>query len=244
MIEGGLSPPRLPPRTERRGITRNLMKHHYFVTGTDTNVGKTWATLALITYFKQQNLSVIGMKPVASGCRKIANEWQNDDALAIQKMSSQFVDYSLINPYAYELPISPHLAGIENPVNIKKICANFDTLQNMADVIIVEGAGGWYAPLNNSESISDLAKKLNLPIILVISIKLGCINHALLTFEAIKNSNLNCVGWIAVCNDVTFDCIDLTLSSLNNFLPIPLLAKFPFLQKEDFDYLASQIKLP
>lgn len=219
------------------------MKQNYFVTGTDTNVGKTWATLALMTYFKQQNLSVMGMKPVASGCEKINGEWQNADALAIQKTSSKRVNYSQINPFAYELPISPHLAGKDNPANLDTIFANFQTLQNLADVLIVEGAGGWYAPLNDRETIADLAKKLNVPIILVVSIKLGCINHAQLTAEAIQNTGLDCTGWLAVCNDADFDCVDLTIGSLVTRLPMPLLGILPYSEHADFAYLARQITL-
>ncbi len=204
------------------------MKQAYFITGTDTNVGKTWATLALMSHFKQQGLCVVGMKPVASGCEKIEGSWKNSDALAIQKNGSKFIDYSLINPYAYELPISPHLAGKDNPANLETIFTNFQALQNLADVVIIEGAGGWYAPLNVHESIADLAQKLNIPIILVVAIKLGCINHALLTFEAIEKSKLNCAGWLAVCNDADFDCVDLTIDSLITRLTAPLLGIFPF----------------
>lgn len=218
------------------------MKQSYFVTGTDTNVGKTWATLALMTYFKQQNLSVVGMKPVASGCENMAGKWHNADALAIQKHSSQPVDYSLINPYAYELPISPHLAGKANPVDLEDIFTNFQMLQNLADVLIIEGAGGWYTPLNDRETIADLAKKLNVPIILVVSIKLGCINHAQLTVKAIQKSGLNCRGWLAICNDANYDCVDLTIESLVARLPIPLMGILPYLTHIDFEYLARQIK--
>jgi dethiobiotin synthetase len=219
------------------------MKQSYFITGTDTNVGKTWATLTLMAYFKKQNLSVVGMKPVASGCEKIEGEWRNSDALAIQKMGSEFVDYSLLNPFAYELPISPHLAGKKNPVDLETVFANFQTLQNLADVLIVEGAGGWYAPLNENETIADLAKKLNVPIILVVSIKLGCINHALLTTEAIKNAGLNCVGWIAVCNDAMCDCVDLTIESLVARLKMPLIGIFPYSETANFEALAREINL-
>ncbi len=219
------------------------MKQGYFVTGTDTNVGKTWATLALMTYFKQKGFSVIGMKPVASGCEKINGEWRNADALAIFQHNSKTIDYSLINPYAYELPISPHLAGVENPANLEKIISNFQTLQNLADVVIVEGAGGWYAPLNDYESIADLAKKLNLPIVLVVAIRLGCINQAQLTFEAIKNAELNCVGWLAVCNDADFNCVDLTIKSLEQRLSMPLLGIFPYSDVADYSCLAQQINL-
>ena len=217
------------------------MKQGYFITGTDTNVGKTWVTLALMTYFKQQNLRVVGMKPVASGCEKIDAHWRNLDALSIQQCNSQWIDYDLINPYAYELPISPHLAGKLNPANLDVVYSHFQTLQTMADVIIVEGAGGFYAPLNATQTIADLALALQLPIILVVSIKLGCINHAQITFEAIKNAQLSCVGWIAVCNDETFDCVELTIDSLVERLSIPLLGVLPYLNEADFDYLAAKI---
>jgi dethiobiotin synthetase len=218
------------------------MKHAYFVTGTDTNVGKTWATLALMSHFKAKNLTVLGMKPVASGCEKIDNEWRNDDALAIQKNGSFDVDYKIINPFSYELPISPHLAGKENPADFDVILQNFKTLQNLADVVIVEGAGGWFVPLNETLMIADLAKKLNLPIILVVSIKLGCINHALLTVQAIENEGLNCVGWLAVCNDASFNCVDLTIESVKKRLQVPLLAVFPYSSEIERDnVIISQI---
>lgn len=217
------------------------MKKSYFITGTDTNVGKTWVTLALINYFKKQNLSVIGMKPVSAGCEKIAGIWQNDDALAIQKHNSIPVDYSLINPYAYELPISPHLTCKDNPVDLEILFSHFQNLQTLADVIIVEGAGGWYVPLNESETIADLAKKLNVPIIMVVAIKLGCINHALLTFEAIKNAGLNCAGWIAVCNDESFNYLDMTIDSIKKRIDTPLLGTLPFFKENDFEkFLAEE----
>ncbi|MBV5301899.1 MAG: dethiobiotin synthase [Methylococcales bacterium] len=217
------------------------MKQGYFITGTDTNVGKTWVTLALMTYFKQQNLSVVGMKPVASGCEKIDNHWRNADALSIQQCNSQWLDYDLINPYAYELPISPHLAGKSNPADFTIVLSQFHTLQTLADVVIVEGAGGWYAPLNAAQTIADLAQALQLPVILVVSIKLGCINHAQLSVDAIEKAQLTCAGWVAVCNDVEFNCIDATIEALVERLPMPLLSVMPYLDEEDFDYLAATI---
>ena len=217
------------------------MKQGYFITGTDTNVGKTWVTLALMTYFKQKKFSVMGMKPVASGCEKIDAHWRNADALSIAQCNSQWVDYDLINPYAYEQPISPHLAGKLNPVDVAVVCSHVQKLQSMADVIIVEGAGGWYAPLNAKQTIADLAQALQLPIILVVSIKLGCINHAQLTFEAIEKAQLPCAGWIAVCNDAEFNCVDDTIDSLVERLPIALLSVLPYLSEPNFDYLAATI---
>lgn len=216
------------------------MKKGYFITGTDTNVGKTWVTLALMSYFQKQNLSVVGMKPVSAGCEKIDKIWQNEDALAIQKHSSIVLDYAQINPFAYELPISPHLAGKENPADLEIIFKHFQVLQNLADVLIVEGAGGWYVPLNEKETIADLAKLLKLPVIVVIAIKLGCINHALLTFEAIKNAGVNCAGWIAVCNDENFEFVDSTIESIKKRVFSPLLGVLPYFRQYDFQHFLTQ----
>ena len=185
------------------------MEKGYFITGTDTNVGKTWATIALMRYFKQQGKSVAGMKPVASGCSlpfaerlfKSGGRLTNADALLIQENASTKIDYELINPYAYELPVSPHIAGMNNPVKLDIIIARFDVLKDLAEILLVEGAGGWYAPLNDGEDMSDLAKALALPVILVVAIRLGCINQAKLSWQAIQHSGIPCAGWIAVCID-------------------------------------------
>ena len=117
---------------------------------------------------------------------------ENEDALLIQENASLKIDYDLINPYAYELPVSPHIAGINNPVNLPKIVERFNTLKELAEIVLVEGAGGWYAPLNDYEDNSDLAKALALPVILVVAIRLGCINHAKLTWQAIQHSGITC----------------------------------------------------
>ena len=171
----------------------------YFITGTDTDVGKTCATIALMRYFKRQGKTVLGMKPVASGCTLQTGELKNADALLIQENASIALDYQLINPYAYEFPVSPHIAGVHNPVKLVTIVERFNSLKALAEVIIVEGAGGWYAPLNTQDDISDLAKALALPVILVVGLRLGCINHAKLSYQAIQLSGIACVGWLAVC---------------------------------------------
>ena len=108
---------------------------------------------------------------------------KNEDALLIQENASVKIDYDLINPYAYELPVSPHIAGINNPVNLATIVEKFNVLKELAEIVLVEGAGGWYAPLNDCEDNSDLAKSLALPVIIVVAIRLGCINHAKLTIR-------------------------------------------------------------
>jgi dethiobiotin synthetase len=226
------------------------MEKGYFITGTDTNAGKTWATIALMRYFKQQGKTVVGMKPVASGCSFPYAAWEcqdgqlkNEDALLIQENASLQIDYDLINPYAYELPVSPHIAGINNPVNLVKIVESFNVLKELADIVLVEGAGGWYAPLNGHEDISDLAKALALPVILVVAIRLGCINHAKLTYEAIQRSGIPCVGWIAVCVDPDMLNRDENIDTIKTAFNAPLLGMLPYTASADFDLFARRLAL-
>jgi len=219
------------------------MEKGYFITGTDTNVGKTWATIALMRYFKQQGKSIAGMKPVASGCFMQDGQLKNEDALLIQENASLKIDYDLINPYAYELPVSPHIAGINNPVNMSKIVKRFNVLKELAEIVLVEGAGGWYAPLNVSEDISDLAKALALPVIIVVAIRLGCINHAKLTRQAIQLSGIPCVGWIAICVDPEMLNRDENIQTIKSALKVPLLGVLPYLANADFDLLAGKLAL-
>ena len=220
-----------------------MMTQGYFITGTDTDAGKTCATLALMRYFKRQGKSVLGMKPVASGCTLQSGELKNADALLIQEHASIAVDYQLINPYAYELPISPHIAGIHNPVKLAVIVERFNSLKALADVVIVEGAGGWYAPLNTQDDISDLANALALPVILVVGLRLGCINHAKLSYQAIQLLGIACAGWIAVCVDPDLLNRDENIQTITAALPVPLFGILPYQQPLDFELLADQINL-
>ncbi|UOA07920.1 dethiobiotin synthase [Methylobacter sp. S3L5C] len=219
------------------------MEQGYFITGTDTNAGKTWATIALMRYFKQQGKTVVGMKPVAAGCSMQNGKLKNEDALLIQENASFKIDYDLINPYAYELPVSPHIAGTTNPVKLASIVEYFTVLKELVEIVVVEGAGGWYAPLNDHEDISDLAKALALPIILVVGIKLGCINHAKLTYLAIQHSGVPCAGWIAVCVDPHMLKLNENIDTIVTALDVPLLGMLPWLESADFDLLASKLAL-
>lgn len=227
------------------------MEKGYFITGIDTDVGKTWATIAMMRYFKQQGKSVAGMKPVASGCSlpyadrlfRTGARLKNADALLIQENASTKIDYDLINPYAYELPVSPHIAGINNPVKLDIISARFNVLKDLAEILLVEGAGGWYAPLNDAEDMSDLAKALGLPVILVVGIRLGCINQAKLTWQAIQHSGIPCAGWIAVCIDPDMLMPDQNIQRIKKSLDAPLLGVLPSLDNADFDLLASKLEI-
>lgn len=219
------------------------MKKGYFITGTDTNVGKTWATIALMRYFKSRGESVVGMKPVASGCSMQDGQLKNEDALLIQENASLLIDYDLINPYAYELPVSPHIAGAKNPVELDVVITKFELLKTLADVVIVEGAGGWYTPLNEREAISDLAETLALPVIMIVAIKLGCINHARLTYQAIERSGVRCSGWIGVCTDPDYLSRDETILTIKAAVDAPLLGVLPYRAVADFDFFSKQINI-
>jgi dethiobiotin synthetase len=194
-------------------------------------------------YFKSLGKTVVGMKPVASGCFIQDEQLKNEDALLIQENASVWLDYELINPYAYERPVSPHLAGIKNPVKLEVVAVNFELLTALADIVIVEGAGGWYSPLNEQQGNSDLAQMLAVPVIMVVAIRLGCINHARLTYQAIVQSGLICAGWIAVCTEPNLPCRDETISTLQTFLDAPLLGVLPYRAVADFSFFSEQLKL-
>ena len=175
------------------------MKQAFFITGTDTGVGKTHVACKLIADYVAQGYNVVGMKPVAAGCELVDGEWINEDVVKLQAASNVQAPRELTNPYSFKEAIAPHIAaknaGVE--IKIEKIMQAYQQLTSMADVVIVEGAGGFLVPLNQSENMADLTAALTIPIILVVGMKLGCINHSLLTVEAIKSRNLNLHGWVA-----------------------------------------------
>lgn len=217
------------------------MKKGFFVTGTDTDVGKTWVTLALMHFFKMRGDKVAGMKPIAAGCEWQDGQLKNEDALLIQKNASMVLGYELINPYAYEMPVSPHLAGIHHPVKLDVILNRFEQIKEQADVILVEGAGGWLAPINDQQNIADLSEAIDLPVIVVVAIRLGCINHAMLTIQAIQSANIECAGWIAVCIDPKMLMQLENINTLEKNISAPLLGVLPFMDQLDHKLLASNI---
>ena len=174
-------------------------KQAFFITGTDTAAGKTHVACKLIKDYVAQGYKVIGMKPVAAGCEFVNGEWVNDDVLKLEAASNINVPRELVNPYSFNEAIAPHIAaekaGVEIQINLIKQA--FDALTDLADIVIVEGAGGFLVPLNKTENIGDLATTLSIPIILVVGMKLGCINHSLLTVEAIQARKLTLHGWVA-----------------------------------------------
>lgn len=175
------------------------MKQAFFIAGTDTGVGKTYIACKLIQQYIAQGKKVVGMKPVAAGCDLINGEWVNEDVLQLEAASNVKAPRELVNPYCFKEPIAPHIAAeiAGKCIEIAVIKRAFDALSELADIVIVEGAGGLLVPLNDVDSMADLAIQLNIPIILVVGIKLGCINHTLLTAEAIETRNINLAGWVA-----------------------------------------------
>ncbi len=219
------------------------MEQGYFITGTDTNVGKTWATVALMRYFQGKGKSVVGMKPVASGCSLLDGMLVNADALLLQEYASIKLGYNLINPYAFALPVSPHIAGKDTPVDLDVIINGFKAIKDLAQIVLVEGAGGWYSPINNYQDNSDLASALVLPVLLVVAIKLGCINHAKLTYQAMQNRGVECAGWIAVCNEADVFCSEEIIAKIQSTLAVPMLGILPYLVTADFDAFAECFSL-
>ncbi len=219
------------------------MAQGYFVTGTDTGIGKTWSTLALMQYYQDLGKTVLGMKPIASGCEWQDGQLKNEDALLIHEQASIDLPYQDINPYAFELPVSPHIAAAEAGVNIEieHIVAQYQKLEKMADVVLVEGVGGWLVPLNEFDVVADLAKQLCLPVIVVVGMRLGCINQAKLTFAAIEQTGVKCHGWIASCVDPDMQMLDENIATISKATLMPLLAVLPFLEKIDKHILAKKI---
>tara|TARA_R110002050_G_scaffold9504_1_gene33105 strand:+ start:246290 stop:246946 length:657 start_codon:yes stop_codon:yes gene_type:complete len=170
-----------------------------FVTGTDTDVGKTRISVALIELLQRQHQRVAAMKPIASGCELTNEGLRNDDALKLAEQANVDLPYDVINPYAFSPAIAPHIAAeqVDMGIDLAVIKQNFDLIQQQAEAVVVEGAGGWLVPINPTETIEDLAVALSLPVILVVDIRLGCINHALLTVRAIESTGLKLQGWVA-----------------------------------------------
>ncbi len=210
-----------------------MIEKAYFITGTDTEVGKTRVTAGLMQLLARQGFKVAGMKPVAAGCEWMDDQWKNEDALLLQQNSSIQLPYELINPYAFEQPVSPHLACNGTQVEMDKIQNNLLQISQQVDVTFVEGAGGWLSPLSVRFSNQDLAEYLNLSVILVVAIRLGCINQALLSWQAIRSSKVPAAGWVAVKLDKQMTMADENIQFLQQKMPIPLLATVPYCEQAE-----------
>ncbi|MFL9709179.1 dethiobiotin synthase [Methylobacillus sp. Pita1] len=210
-------------------------KQAYFVTGTDTGVGKTMVSSMLVRQFAARGLRSVGMKPVASGCERQNEQLISEDVTQLLAASNVELSLSDINPYAFEPAIAPHIAAKQAGVQIDldHILAAFERLQSQADVVIVEGAGGFYVPLDDQHDIADLAAKLGLPVILVVGMRLGCINHALLTAEAIRQRGLALAGWVANQADPRMAMLEENLQTLKQRMPATCLGLVSWQEQTD-----------
>lgn len=198
-----------------------------FVTGTDTGVGKTRVAVALIHALRAQGLNVAAMKPVSAGSEPGE---LNEDVVALMQAANVEADVRDINPYAFAEPIAPHLAAEQAGVRIELpvIAAAYSRLAARSDVVVVEGAGGWRVPLNEREDMASLAQHLGLPVVLVVGLRLGCLNHALLTAESIQHLTLPWVGWVGNHIDPGMAMLDQNVRALRSRLPVPCLGIHAF----------------
>jgi len=214
-----------------------------FVTGTDTDCGKTEIGLALMAALQDRGLDVLGMKPVASGCERTAEGLRNEDARRLRAQGSREMPYVQINPYAFEPPIAPHIAAGRAGVDIELdvVRESVQQLSTKSDFLLVEGVGGWRVPLGPSLSVSDLPLALDLPVILVCGIKLGCINHGLLTAECIRSSGARLAGWVANQIDPDMLARDENLATLAALLGAPCLGVVPWMASPDPRSIATHL---
>ncbi|MBT9594553.1 MAG: dethiobiotin synthase [Vitreoscilla sp.] len=201
-----------------------------FVTGTDTGVGKTLVSAALLHTLARHHARVVGMKPVAAGLVERRGQWVSEDVLALRAASTLAVPPALDNPVALPDPLSPHLAARRagRSLSVAELLAPARALETMADALVVEGAGGWRVPLSESETLADVARALGAPVLLVVGLRLGCLNHAVLTAEAIRADGLPLVGWVANHIDPQMTAADENLAYLRGALGAPLWGEVPW----------------
>lgn len=206
------------------------MSRHFFVAGTDTGIGKTHGAQTLVYAFRETGERVAGMKPVASGSARHPDGLRNQDALDLQAASSPPPPYEWVNPVALEEAVAPHLAAARarQPIAWPPLDAGFAALARDYDRVIVEGVGGWMVPLGDGMSTEDIPRRWNLPVILVVGIRLGCISHARLTARAILADGCTLAGWIANVVESDMPLRDENIATLRELLPAPCLGVLPY----------------
>lgn len=214
-----------------------------FVTGTDTGVGKTLVCASLLSALAARGIRASGMKPVASGCAETSEGLRNEDALELIAHSSVSAPYAQVNPYALREPIAPHIAAEQEGVEIRldPLRAAFDALCTNADCVVVEGVGGWCAPLSATLMQADLASALQLPVVLVVGLRLGCLNHALLSARAIAADGCRLLGWIGSRVDARMARTEENIATLRQRLAAPCLGVLPYASAADPRALATYL---
>jgi dethiobiotin synthetase len=222
-----------------------MSKQAFFITGTDTNVGKTLVATGLLAAARTRGLTTIGLKPVAAGCENTAEGLRNADALLLQSVTSQPLMYEQINPIALEAAIAPHIAAQQEKrtLSADRLAGFCRSSLNQAEFTLVEGAGGWRVPLNPRETMADLVRILRLPVILVVGVRLGCINHALLTVDAIRYDGLQLAGWVANILDDTMPALAENIDALKQRIPAHCLGVVPHLTDASPDAAALHLDL-
>ncbi len=222
------------------------MTSGWFVTGTDTGVGKTVVSCALLHALRASGMRAVGMKPIASGCVRTAQGLVNEDVEALLQAGDPAATREQINLYRFEPAIAPHiaaaLAGVE--IDLAAIAAGHRELADRYDAVVVEGAGGWLVPLGSATSFADLAQALALPVVLVVGMRLGCINHALLTAESIARRGLRLEGWVANRIEADMSCFEENLESLRERLDAPLMGVVAHRIPPDPARIAGDLVLP
>lgn len=220
------------------------MTKAFFITGTDTEIGKTTIAAGLLVAANRRGLSTAAVKPIAAGCERSAEGLRNADALLLQGAMSLSLDYDEVNPVALELAIAPHLAAERagtrvNAMQLAGICRG--VLMRRADLTLIEGAGGWRVPLSAREFLSQLPRELGLPVILVVGMRLGCINHALLTAEAIARDGLQLAGWVANSCNREMENLAENIATIRGYLRAPCLGEVPYCERPTPEAVADYL---
>jgi dethiobiotin synthetase len=221
------------------------MSLKFFITGTDTNIGKTYISVGLLKFFNQSGYSTLGIKPIATGCEEKNNKFYNSDALLLQDASSIKLAYASINPTAFKPPVAPHIAALKTGqlLSVRSITQKLQPALNCrADVFIIEGVGGWHVPLNPHETMADFAIQNQFSVIVVIGIRLGCLNHGILTYQAVKASGVNISGWIANCIEPGVLEMSEIIKFLKDYIKVPCLGKVGYQEKPEDKFDIRHIK--
>jgi dethiobiotin synthetase len=214
------------------------MNRRLFITGTDTDVGKTYVAVELLKYLARYGFSTIGLKPIATGCQRQAAGLYNSDALKLQQYATESLPYELVNPIAFVQPVAPHIAAQTQNKSLSRdfiLQACFPALNYPADVFVIEGAGGWYLPLNHRQTMAEVVVKWQASVILTVGMRLGCLNHALLTYRAIRQSGAPLLGWVANCIDEQMPYLNENIATLRTMMDCTYLGLIPYNQLAQFD---------
>lgn len=227
-------------------VDNGRMTRAFFVTGTDTGAGKTFTSTVLLHALRQRGRRAIGMKPVASGSAPTAAGLRNEDALALQAASDPRPEYALVNPFALREPTAPEIAARRDGLTLRlePIEAAFAALKAQADVVLVEGVGGFLAPLDAHIDQCELPRRLGLPVLLVVGLRLGCINHARLTAEVVQARGFKLLGWVGSLIEPDLLFPDEYFAAVQRALPVPCLGRLPYAPGADPATLTRHLELP